>query len=225
MPRAVPSTSWSIDPMRLVLVDPPAVEPLDAAEVRTRLGGIPDSLSDDAIAAFIKAGRETLDGPDGFLQRALIAQTWKLLIDGGFPCGPIRIPLPPLISIVAVRFVDQSGDIQTLDESRYQVLEGSRPMLCPIFGAEWPAARQQLNSVEVEFIAGYGDDPEDVPEPIRSAIALQVSHLRSLSAQNLFLSQDTVDGVGSKQYIVGGNAGAAIADQVRSLVSFYKVYV
>lgn len=210
--------------MRLVLVDPPAVEPLDATEVRSRLGSIPESLSDEAIDAFIKAARETLDGPDGFLQRALIAQTWKLLLDGGFPCEPIRIPLPPLISIGAVRYVDPNGDVQTLDEASYQVLEGSRPLLCPAFGLEWPATRHQLNAVEIEFVVGFGDAPEDVPEPIRSAIALQVSHLRSLSAQNLFLSQDTVDGVGSKQYIVGGNAGAAIADAVRALVSGYKVY-
>lgn len=210
--------------MRLVLVDAPAVEPLDATEVRDRLGGIPASVSDETLDAFIKAARETLDGPDSYLERALIAQTWKLLLDGGFPSEPIRIPLPPLISIVAVRYVDAAGIVQTVPEEHYQVLEGARPQLCPAFGFSWPATRCQLSAVEIEFVAGYGDAPEDVPEPIRSAIALQVSHLRSLSAQNLFISQDTVDGVGSKQYIVGGNAGAAIHDAVRGLVSFYKVF-
>jgi hypothetical protein len=76
----------------------------------------------------------------------------------------------------------------------------------------------------IEFVAGYGDNPEDVPEPIRSAIALQASALRSLTERNLFLSQDTVDGVGTKQYIVGGNAGAAIDTAVAALLSTYRVF-
>lgn len=210
--------------MRLVLVDPPVVEPLDATEVRSRLGGIPSTVPDETLDAFVKAARQTIDGADGWLQRALNAQTWKLSFDGGFPCEPIRIPLPPLINIVAVRYVDVSGEMQTVPDANWQVLEGPRNYLCPSHGYSWPTTRHQLNAVEIEFIAGYGDDPEDVPEPIRSAIALIVGKLRSLSERNLFISQDTVDGVGSKQFIVGGNAGAAIDDAVAGLLSGYRVF-
>lgn len=211
--------------MRLVLVDAPAVEPLDATEVRNRLGGIPATVSDETLDAFIMTARQTLDGADGWLQRALISQTWKLLLDDEFPSEPIRIPLPPLISIGAVRYVDPVGVLQTLPEESYQIVEGPRPSLAPAFGYSWPATRCQLSAVEIEFVAGYGDAPEDVPEPIRTAIAVQVAHLRSMTERNLFISQDTVDGVGSKQFIVGGNAGAAVNDTVRSLIGFYRVYV
>lgn len=211
--------------MRLVLVDPPAIEPLDATEVRSRLGGIPSTIQDEALNAFIKAARQIIDGPNGWLQRALISQTWTLSIDGGFPFEPIRIPLPPLISLDAVRYVDPEGNQRTVPEEKWQVLEGPRTYLCPVHGLSWPSTRHQLNAVEIEFTAGFGEEPEDVPEPIRSAIALTVGKIQSLSERNLFISQDTVDGVGTKQFVVGGNAGAAIDDAVQGLLSGYRVFI
>jgi uncharacterized phiE125 gp8 family phage protein len=208
--------------MRLVLVTPPTVEPLTGAEVKVRLNIGPE-MTDETADSLIKAAREMIDGRDGWLGRALVTQTWQGTLDG-FPCREIRLPLPPLQGVNAVQYLDDNGSPQELDSSDYQIMQGARPYIVPAFGKSWPSTRCGPDAVSIEFVAGYGDNPEDVPEPIRSAIALQVSSLRSLTARNLFLSQDTVDGVGSKQYIVGGNAGAAIDAAVASLLSTYRVF-
>ena len=60
--------------MRLVLVTPPAVEPLTAAEAKARLN-IGDEVSDEVMNAYIMAARQRIDGADGYLGRALNTQT------------------------------------------------------------------------------------------------------------------------------------------------------
>lgn len=207
--------------MDLIPVTPPAVEPLTAAEAKLRLG-IGAEVADATMDSFIKTARQKLDGPDGLLQRALNTQTWKMILPC-FPCEPILIPLPPLISISSVKYYDAAGTFQTVDPSGYEVLQGQRPSLVAVSGASWPSTQHRFGAVEITFVAGYGPLATDVPEPIRSAIALLVSHMRSMSAQNLFLSEEQVDGVMSKKYVVGGNAGAAIDAAVNSLLFQYRV--
>jgi uncharacterized phiE125 gp8 family phage protein len=209
--------------MRLTLVTPPEVEPLTAAEVKARLN-IGSEMTDDVADALIAAARQQLDGVDGWLGRALNTQVWLLTLDG-FPyhCCGIKIPLPPLQEISIVEYIDGAGATQTLDPSQYRVVDGPRPVLMPAVGTSWPSVACQSEAVSIEFVAGYGDAPEDVPEPIRSAIALQVSHLRSLSARNLFVSTDSVEGVGSKSYVVGTGAGDALSAAIDSLLSTYRV--
>lgn len=209
--------------MQLVLVTPPTAEPLTAAEVKARLN-IGSEVQDTAIDAFIKAARQTLDGWNGWLGRALVKQTWKMILDERFPCEQISIPLPPLIAVDSVKYIDQNGIQQTMDPSRYQRLDGEPGSIVPAYNLSWPSTRRQLGAVEVQFTCGFGEAGADVDEPIRQAITLMVSNLRSLSARNLFLSQDTVDGVGSKYYVVGGNAAAAIDAAVNALLSPYRVY-
>jgi uncharacterized phiE125 gp8 family phage protein len=211
--------------MRLVQVTPPAAEPLTAAEAKSRLG-IGAELPDDVMNAFVKAARQTVDGWGGWLGRALVRQTWKMVLDR-FPYdwdGAIVIPLPPLISIDEIKYVDVAGNTQTLDTSKYSLLVGEPARLSPAPGSTWPDVQCRFDAVEITFTAGYGAAGGDVPEPIRSAIALMVSNLRSLSARNLFISTDTVEGVGSKSYVVGGNAGAAIDSAVSWLLSTYRVF-
>ncbi|WP_296741432.1 hypothetical protein [Mesorhizobium sp.] len=211
--------------MRLVLVTAPSAEPLTAAEAKARLG-IGAEVSDDVMNAFIKAARQTIDGWSGWLGRALVRQTWKMILDR-FPSdcgGEITIPLPPTLDIAEIKYFDVDGAEQTIEAPGYFLLPGEPGRLYPAIGSTWPHTKRQPGAVEISFIAGFGAAGSDVPEPIRNAIVLMVSNLRSLSARNLFISQDTVDGVGSKQYIVGGNAGAAIDAAVASLLSTYRVF-
>lgn len=208
--------------MRLVLVDGPETEPLTAEEVKARLG-IGADLADTTVEAFIMAARQQIEGPTG-MGLALNTQSWDGALDG-FPCdnGRIDIPLLPLQSVEFINYRDSSGALVGLDPDDYQVVPGQRPFIIPVPGGSWPATTSGGDAVSVRFIAGFGDDPEDVPEPIRMAICMIVSHLRSLSAQNLFISQDTTEGVGSKSYVVGGNAQAAIDGVVKSLLSGYRI--
>src|ERR1017187_7840771 len=66
--------------MSLILVTGPAVEPLTAAEAKARLN-IGDEISDDVMKSLISASRNMIDGRDGWLGRALVTQTWDLVLD------------------------------------------------------------------------------------------------------------------------------------------------
>lgn len=205
--------------MLMELITEPVALPLDADDVRARLN-LGDELSDDVLEAYIKAATGQIDGWDGWLGRALVQQQWRMTLEY-FPCESLRIPLPPLISVDEIRYFDSTGTQQTWPDDQYRTVG---QYLVPNNGVSFPAIQWRPDAIQIEFTAGYGDDGADVPEPIRQAICLTVSNLRSISAQNLFISQETVDGVGSTQYIVGGNAGAAIDAAVRSLLSTYQVF-
>lgn len=229
--------------MPLALVTPPVVEPLSPFEAKLRLG-MGDEIDDRVIGSLITAARQTIDGANGWLGRAINTQTWDLLLDRfpdeyssreqgfnpwhdhhGRP-GPnaIPIPLPPFQSIVSVKYFDPDFAIQTLDPSTYAVYQGEPAHLAPDGAATWPATARMGNAVAIRFVAGYGDHASDVPETIRTAIALQVSHLRSLSAQNLFVSREDVTGVGGTTFAVSPAVGNAINSVVTSLLSPLRVW-
>lgn len=180
----------------LVLVTPPAAEPLTAAEVwehlRVDLTGSPAAPADASlIAALIKAVRQHLDGRDGWLGRALVPQTWDLKLRAfpaacrGNPDGAVILPLPPLISVDQIIYIDSDGASQTLASSLYTVsgVDGfGRGRVEPSYGNAWPATRDVPEAVAVRFTAGYasGNSPEDgsaVPEAIGQAMLLMIGHL------------------------------------------------
>jgi hypothetical protein len=80
-------------------------------------------------------------------------------------------------------------------------------------------------AVRIRFIAGYGDAGSDVDERIRMAICLQISHLRSLTQQNLFLSSKETPGVSRRSWTVGPNAGAALSDAAMALLNNLRVWI
>ena len=118
---------------RLVLITPPAVEPLTAAEAKARLN-IGDEVSDEVMDAYIMAARQRIDGADGYLGRALNTQTWQGRFDLFPTCdgGRIYVPLPPL-QTVTIGYLDGNGDPVTLVEGTdYQVVPAQRPYIVPL---------------------------------------------------------------------------------------------
>lgn len=207
--------------MRLVLLDGPNVEPISADEARDRLG-ISADVTDETLDAFIMSARQQLDGPDGLLGRALITQLWQGDLDE-FPCdnGRIDIPLPPLQEVVSVSYLASGGSsVDMVLDTDYRVIQGLRPYISIVSGGAWPA---NAGGVTVTFLVGYGDVGDDVPAPIKQAMLMMISHYRSMSERNLFVSSETEDGIGSTSYVVGGNAGQAVDATVRALVSGYRV--
>lgn len=202
--------------MSYTLVTGPSAEPLTAADVRARLG-YGAEVTDGMLNPLIKAARQQIEGPEGWLGRALMTQTWRLNARG-FPPGNIPIMLQPVQSITSVKYYDAAFAQQAVPTSVYDFYsEGVR--LLP--GQRWPI--RCTSDVEVEFKAGFGDAPDDVPENIRTAIVLQVSYLRSLTVQNLFISSDTVDGIGAKQFVVGSGAGDVIDRAATELLRPYRI--
>lgn len=113
---------------------------------------------------------------ESFQGRAYVTQSWDLYLNV-FPCGCIRVPLPPLQEITWIKYRDSSGIIQTLDPSGYVADPFSEPgFICRAYGKSWPATYQESNVIQIRFVAGYGA-AADVPAEIKQAILLKVADL------------------------------------------------
>lgn len=167
--------------MGLYLVTAPTLEPVLLAEAKSHCR-IDSDDEDGLLAGYILAARHHCET---YLRRALITQTWDLLIDNDWPCETIngyqqlRINLPksPLISVTSITYVDGSGISQTLASNQYQVsTKRNEGVIDPAYAITWPTVRDQADAITVRFVCGYGSDPGDVPEPIRQAMLLLIGH-------------------------------------------------
>lgn len=173
--------------MGLRLITEPTVEPLSLAEVKEYLR-ITDTDEDASIRILIKAARKHIEGPYGFLGRALVTQTWELVLDE-FPANEIKIPLPPLQSITSIKYDDGDGNETTLADTEYTVDNVSEPgWVVPVSSGSWPTTFEGINAVRIRFVAGYEsaanspvDSPAEysanVPDDIRSAMLLLIGSM------------------------------------------------
>ena len=159
----------------LTLVTAPATDPITLAETK---GWCRVDFDDDnqTLTNLIRTAVKRLDGPYGLLGRALITQTWEQVLDA-FPSGIIDVPLPPLQQVVSIKYDDENGDEQTLATSAYTVDTASDPGRIEPSDDGWPATLDRIAAVRIRFIAGFGDDVTDLPEPLRTAIMMHVGHL------------------------------------------------
>jgi uncharacterized phiE125 gp8 family phage protein len=161
--------------MRLRQTTAPSAKPVDIDTARAHVEAF-GSAHDAKLTAMIDAAVSHLDGRDGLLGRALIEQEWELTLDT-FPATALCLPLPPLISVTSVKYIDPAGAEQTLPAAAYKVEPGEDGRLSPVYGTSWPGARSESGAVKVVFKAGYGAAADAVPQAIRSAMLLIIGDL------------------------------------------------
>lgn len=235
--------------MPLVLVTGPTSEPLSLADARDRLN-MGTEISDTTVTALITAARQKLEKQYGLalinqtwnlvLDRFPGSGAWPYPQEVGF-YGPeyyesnwrpsygrrlqsfeIPIALAPVQSISSIGYTDTDGNPQTLDPSTYALIKGDLTSKVVLQNQEaWPSTAYAAGAVQIQFVAGFGAAATAVPQTIISAIALHVGHLRSLMAQNLFMSLDSIPGVREVRYVVGTGAADVIDVAVSALMSDY----
>ena len=154
--------------MRVFVITPPA--PLDLDEMKAHLRVEGDD-EDTLIQAYVAAATAHIDGPDGWLGRAIGVQILEVRCDT-LTCGDcIRLPFPPVIELVSVSYLDATGVEQMADLEDFEVM--GRDLVAS--GAEWPwlGGSTRREAVRIRYRAGY----ETVPAPIRAAILLMVGDL------------------------------------------------
>lgn len=156
--------------MGLTLTAAPGVEPLTRAEAK--LHGRIDLTDDDAlIDALIVTARRLAEQATG---RVLLTQSWAYTLDV-FPAAAIEVPLPPLISVELVKYIDSDGVLQTLPSNQYVVhTSATLGKIVPAYACSWPSPRAVLDAVTVAFTAGYGAAAA-VPQDIKQWMLLQVA--------------------------------------------------
>lgn len=159
---------------RLTRVVAPAVPALALADAKAHLRV--DTSSEDAlIGALVADAVARVDGPRG-IGLCLITQTWRLTLDRFDRFIPL--PLGPNAAVESVKYVDGAGVVQTVDPGDYQVAAGLDPaVLSPTYGTCWPSPRSEPGCVRIEFTAGFGAAPGDVPADLVGALKLIVGEL------------------------------------------------
>jgi uncharacterized phiE125 gp8 family phage protein len=187
--------------MSLKLITAPEEEPLTLADAKAHLR-VESTDDDTLISSLIMSAREAVEG---HTQRSLMLQTWELALpafptacraDASLYLFAIQIPKSPLSSITSVKYVDEAGVLQTMDEDDYQLDDHSEPpQLVPAYGTVWPSTRAQPNAVLIRYVAGY-PEAENVPAQIKSWMKLRIGTLyeNRESIVNGTISQDLASG-------------------------------
>lgn len=129
------------------------------------------------------------DYVEKLISRKLITQTWKQFYEA-WPSGDdLVLPFGQLQSVTHVKYTDSDDTVNTdfNEGDEFSVDTDSDPGRIVLgYGEVWPGASLATeNPIEVQFVAGYGDDPADVPMPIRQAIYIIISDLYENRESNL----------------------------------------
>lgn len=179
------------------VVTAPVNKPVSLSDMKTQLR-VDTSDDDDLINGYIDASADYFKH---YLRRSLITETIELSADGfvrseddddlgllrlgaGTHYGSrehilnrpneIELPFLPIQSITSVKTFNRSNIESTFDASNYNLDEqGGRLYLNE--GVSWPDNLRDREAVKIVYVAGYGDDPADIPSIIRQAIKEHVS--------------------------------------------------
>lgn len=138
-----------------------------------------DNDEDLLVEGMVEAVTGLLEGRDGFLGRALMEQVWEERLPAFPRCDRIRIPLPPLVSIDSIVYLDAAGAEQTLSPAVYEIdgeagLFPAHVVLAD--GESWPDTADMVEAVKIRFTAGYARG-QLVPAGIREAIKMMAAGL------------------------------------------------
>lgn len=162
--------------MNVRTITQPATEPVGLSEAKIHLR-VDQTDEDGEIERKTKSARIYCEKIAG---RAYITRTLVGYLDE-FPTvvgGLILLPYPPASEIVSVKYYDVDDNQQTLDAADYEFDPTSEPArLRPAVGISWPATGTRLAAVEIQWKAGYGDAPTDIPEDAKSAVKLALGDL------------------------------------------------
>lgn len=167
--------------MNSVLVTGPGKLAVTLGELKAA-ARVENELEDGLLYNWLIAA---IDQAQALTSRQLINATWRTYFD----CFPseandygeyaLELEWSPVVSITAVKYVDPNGALQTLDPASYRLdAIGQRGRVVLADTASWPSIASRMNAVYVDYVAGYGVEPDNVPERIRQWIILQVSTRR-----------------------------------------------
>lgn len=157
----------------MVLVTPPAIEPITLTQLKTH-ARIPYDTEDDNLSLYISAAREMVER---FLRRALITQTWDFKLDWG-PAW-MELPYPNLQSVTAVYTTGLDNVEATVPTPTY-IVDTATNFVGLNIGNVWPLHRGKAG-FRVRYVSGYGDTADTVPATIRRyilSLAAQMDNLR-----------------------------------------------
>lgn len=175
--------------MTVVVITAPArLVSLVAAKAHLR---VEHDDEDELIGACLDAACNHIDGPAGWLGRAIGLQTLELRLDdfaGDDGCGRLRLPYRPVIDVVSLSYVDADGVLQALLAADWSLTGGQ--YLRPAWSTAWPTPRPEPEAVRLRYRAGYVVDPG--ADPLEAATPAAIDAAVKLMVGDLYANRETV---------------------------------
>lgn len=151
--------------MYLVQTVVPTAEPLSLEDAKNFMRILEDD-SDSDIISMIKSAREYAEN---YTNRQFKVATYELFTD----CitQDLRLPKNPIKTLSSVEYMDDSGDYQVLDSSKYYLY--GEDDIYKIHFEETITHKAHKNAIKITFDSGY----DVVPEGIISYLKILVSTL------------------------------------------------
>ena len=140
------------------------------AKAHLRVDGDHEDVLIDALIATARMFVERAFG------LALITQEWSYYLDFWPRGGAVALPLAPVQEVSAVTLHDAGGGATEIASEGYAADLLSQPARLVLNSALPSVTPRALNAFEIAFLAGHGDEKENVPAPIRHALLLLVAH-------------------------------------------------
>jgi uncharacterized phiE125 gp8 family phage protein len=157
----------------LQLITPPTEAPITVSEAKSHIRLALGITADDTdVGAYIDAATGLLESYAG---RSFVARTMDMVFDRIPDGGVIELRRPPFVSVTGV-FTTSDADVESeVASTVYRVSLGTGRVVLRR-GQAWPygSTLAELDAWRVRYVAGYGD-ADDVPEPVKQAIRLQVA--------------------------------------------------
>jgi uncharacterized phiE125 gp8 family phage protein len=155
--------------MTSYLLAGPAEEPVSLVEAKLFLK-VDDEAEDGLITTLIGAARLHVEGVTG---RALLAQSWRVVLDGWPTDRQVKLPVTPFMAVTEITAYDADGTGH--DILLAQFLREPDRLLLPTTVIGMPVLRER-QGIEVDYVAGFGTEPHDVPPDIRQALLALVAY-------------------------------------------------
>ena len=152
----------------------PATEPITTAEAKAHLR-VDFADEDTYIDTLIASARKYCEQ---YTNRVFITQTWRQNED----CfsNPIELKVNPVISLTSLKYYDTNGTQQTVTDAAATLQKDFNSDNAKLYEGtttSFPSiSTAVINPIEAITVCGYGA-ASDVPEDIKHAIKLMVSHL------------------------------------------------
>jgi uncharacterized phiE125 gp8 family phage protein len=154
--------------MPSILLTGPAIEPWSVEEAKSFLRAENDD-DDTVIASLIAAARSHVEA---MTRCALIAQTWRFVLDQWPKDGRIKPGRGPLRALTAARVYNSAGIATPIDAGTF-VLDKAAGV---IVSSTWVLPGRASAGIELDVEIGFGTSAAGVPDVLRHAVRTLVAH-------------------------------------------------
>ncbi|WP_409433482.1 phage head-tail connector protein [Litorimonas sp. RW-G-Af-16] len=156
--------------MRIFDINPPPTEPITLETAKTFLR-VDHDYEDTLISGFIRFAREKVERETG-LSLITRAQTLARNLPKG---KSTYLNCYPVLEITTARVITETDTLEVSD-SAFRANRKARPVPITLTsGQNWRSAFPDGQGIEIDFVAGFGPTPDDIPMPLRQAMLLLIA--------------------------------------------------